>query len=161
MTNVRDIPRINTPAGGWHGSMPGPFLVDCDEGPSPEVPDLRGMWVAAEVTIGGQPADENHPMTQHTERIEQAGRRVTITSGGIIHDFLEADGTFENGCHDVAAMDFVTPLVVAATFENRVLVLRPQGMPGIEVKRWLDGDDLIWDYAGAFTVRLRRASAAH
>jgi hypothetical protein len=41
-----------------------------------------------------------------------------------------------------------------ATFEDGVHVLRPVGVP-IEVKRWLDGDDLMWQYVG-FTCRLTR-----
>jgi hypothetical protein len=35
-----------------------------------------------------------------------------------------------------------------------VHVLRPVGLP-IEVKRWRDGDDLMWQYIG-FTCRLVR-----
>lgn len=156
MPSVDDIPRINTPAGGWHDEMPGPFLVGCDDAIAPGAPDLRGTWCATEVTVGGQPAPHDHPMRSHVERIEQAGRRVTLTSGGIIHDFPVVDGSFENGCHDVAAFDYATPIVVAASFEDRVLVLRPRDMPGVEVRRWLDGDELVWDYHGAFTVRMSR-----
>ena len=53
---------------------------------------------------------------------------------------------------DVAEFDKTTPISVVATFEDGVHVLRPVGMP-IEVKRWLDGDDLMWQYVG-FTCRL-------
>jgi hypothetical protein len=37
-----------------------------------------------------------------------------------------------------------------------MLVLRPEGLPGIEVRRWLDGDHLVWEYAAGCTVRLKR-----
>ena len=46
--------------------------------------------------------------------------------------------------------------MVAASFEDGVLVLRPQGLPGVEVRRWLDGDELMWRYHTFFTVRMER-----
>ena len=98
-------------------------------------------------------------MFSHVERIEQAGARAVVTADGIIHDFLVVDGTFDNGCHDVSAIDHVTPIVVAGSYEDGALVMRPEGMPGIEVKRWRDGNHLVWDYAGAFTVRMLRDEA--
>jgi hypothetical protein len=54
------------------------------------------------------------------------------------------------------AHDFTTPIIVAASYEDRALVLRPKGLPGIEVRRWLDGDQLVWEYAAGCTVRLNR-----
>ena len=89
------------------------------------------------------------------ERIEQAGDRVVITSSGIIHD-MRADGRVEDGVHDVMQSDFTTPIVVAASFEDGVLVLRPDGLPGVEVCRRRDGDDVVWQYHTLFTARLRR-----
>ncbi|MBM3718174.1 MAG: hypothetical protein FJW53_04285 [Actinobacteria bacterium] len=151
-----DLPRVNTPEGGWKGEMPGPFLVACDEPITEGFPDLRGTWKPVELVVNGEPAPADVPLWQHVERIEQAGSRVTITSGGVIHDFPSVDGTFENGCHDVAAMDFTTPIIVAASFEDGVLVLRPRGLEGVEVRRWRDGEHLTWDYHGAFTMRLAR-----
>lgn len=151
-----DLPRVNTPEGGWKGEMPGPFLSACEDPIAPGLPDLRGTWKPVEVIVNGEPAPAEVPLWKHVERIEQAGTRVTITSDGIIHDFLSADGTFENGCHDVAAMDFTTPITVSASFEDGVLVLRPQGVEGVEVRRWLDGDVLAWNYHGAFTMRMSR-----
>ncbi len=55
--------------------------------------------------------------------------------------------------HDVAEFDKVTVIRVVATYEDGVHVLRPQGMD-IEVKRWRDGEDMMWQYVG-FTARLR------
>ena len=52
-----------------------------------------------------------------------------------------------NGVNDVAEFDKTTPITVVATFEDDVHVLRPVGLP-IEVRRWLDGDDLVWQYVG-------------
>jgi len=69
---------------------------------------------------------------------------------------MYADGTFENGVNDVMGADFVTPISVSATFEKDVLVLRPRGLDGVEIKRWFDGEHLMWEYSTAFTVRLKR-----
>ena len=32
-------------------------------------------------------------------------------------------------------------------------------MPGVEVKRWREGDELVWEYSVFFTVRMRRVDA--
>ena len=103
----------------------------------------------------GSPLVEDHPVRQHVERIEQAGDRVIVTAGGVVHDMV-VDGTFENGVNDVMAVDFTTVISVAASYEDGVLVLRPQGLPGIEVRRWREGDELVWEYSTVFTVRMKR-----
>lgn len=69
---------------------------------------------------------------------------------------MYADGTFENGVNDVMGADFKTPISVAATFENDVLILRPRGFDGVEIKRWFEGKHLMWEYSTFFTVRLER-----
>jgi hypothetical protein len=81
--------------------------------------------------------------------------RVRFFSGGVVHDMV-ADGTNENGLDDVMVHDFTTPLVVAASYEDGVLVMRPRDLPGVEVKRWLDGEHLMWSYHTLFTTRMER-----
>jgi len=54
--------------------------------------------------------------------------------------------------------DFTTPVHVVATYENGVHVLRPDGLP-LEVRRWREGDQMIWDYVG-FTATLDRVDDA-
>jgi hypothetical protein len=136
--------------------MPPPIL-GLSTGPLVEgAPDLRGVWKVVDLRAAGEILPDDHPVWQHRERIEQAGSRVVVTAGGIVHDMV-TDGTYENGVNDVAAVDFTTPIVVAATFEASVLVLRPRDIPGVEVRRWRDGDQLVWDYAGAFVARMDRA----
>ncbi len=155
MPSVREVPKAFTPTGGYGTEMPAPVLADCTDALAIDIPDFRGLWRAIDVRVNGEVAPAQLKVWQHLERIEQAGNRVVITAGGVLHD-MYADGTFENGINDVMAADFVTPLYVAATFENDVLVLRPQGLEGIEVKRWLEGEHLIWEYSTFFTVRLER-----
>jgi hypothetical protein len=81
---------------------------------------------------------------------------VVVTSSGIIHDMV-ADGTLENGCHDVMQTDFTTRIDVVASFEDGALVLRPDGLPGVEVRRWRDGEHLVWQYHTLFTVTMARS----
>jgi hypothetical protein len=159
MTAVHDIPKVHTPEGGYGETMPAPFLAGCDEPLAPGAPDLRGTWRAVAATaVDGSPLPEDHPIRAHVERIEQAGNRVIVTSSGVVHDMV-ADGTCEHGVDDVMAADFSTRIQVAATFEDGVLVLRPQGLDGVEVRRWRDGDQMVWRYHVLFEVRLERVDA--
>lgn len=156
ITRVHDIPKAHTPAGGYGSEMPPPILGESTDPLVDGAPDLRGVWKVVDLRAAGEIVPDDHPVWQHRERVEQAGNRVVVTAGGIVHDMV-ADGTYENGVHDVAAMDFTTPIVVAAAFEGSVLVLRPRDIPGVEVRRWRDGEQLVWDYAGAFVARMERA----
>jgi hypothetical protein len=150
-----DIPKAFTPPGGWHGEMPPPILAECTEPLADGAPDLRGLWRAIDVTDdAGVRQPDTHPVWNYQERIEQAGNRVIVTSAGIIHD-MYADGTLENGVHDVMQTDFTTRIDVVASFEDGVLVLRPDGFPGIEIRRWREGDLLRWRYLN-FTATLER-----
>jgi hypothetical protein len=159
MTQVHDIPTAHTPPGGYGDQMPAPILAGCEDRLAAEAPDLRGTWKVVEAFADdGESLPDDHPIHQHVERIEQAGDRVVITSSGVIHDMV-ADGTAENGVNDVMAVDFETPISVAATFEDGVLVLRPRDMPGVEVRRWRQGDQLVWRYDTLFTVRMARAAS--
>lgn len=88
------------------------------------------------------------------QRIEQCGDRLVVTAGGIVHD-MRCDGTLEHGVHDVAERNHTTEISVVASFEDGVHVLHPVGLPGIEVTRRLEGDQIVWDYPG-FTARLDR-----
>ncbi len=146
------IPVVKTPAGGYGDTFPEPVLAECTEPIVDGAPDMRGMWEVVEVVVDGVAVPE-HRVVGSVQRIEQCGDRVAITAGGIIHD-MRCDGTEANGVNDVAEFDKTTPITVVATFEDGVHVLRPVGVP-IEVKRWLDGDDLMWQYVG-FTCRLTR-----
>jgi len=120
-----------------------PRSLDATREPlAPGVPDLRGVW---ECYKGA--------MTGHVERIEQAGNRITITTGGLVHDMF-CDGTLENGVNDVSGIGG-RRIRVAATFVDGVHKLRPFDKKVVAVTRRLDGDELIWRY-GLSTNRLRR-----
>ncbi len=150
--HARDIPVAHTPSGGWRGEMPPAVLAGCDEPIAPGLPDFRGTWQAFAVEQDGQPFDD----LRHIERIEQAGNRVVITAGGVIHDMF-ADGTLENGVNDVSGFDG-QEIHVAATFEDGRLVLRPGNM-FVAVTRHLEGDVLVWNLLPMNRVtRMRRVS---
>ncbi len=148
---IDEVPVAYTPAGGW-SQWPPPVLAGCIEPLPDDAPDLRGIWQVVEVFVDGKTAPQ-HPALGRISRKEQAGDRLVITSSGIVHD-MRCDGTLDNGVHDVAAADFTSPVHVVATYEDGVHVLRPDGAD-VEVKRWREGDDLMWQYVG-FTARMRR-----
>ncbi len=108
MTSVNDIPVAYTPAGGYT-EWPAPVLAGCTD-PLPDgAPDLRGIWQVADVRVARELVDD-HGMIGAVFRNEQAGDRVAITGGGVIHD-MRCDGTLEHGVHDVAGTDF--PIQIA------------------------------------------------
>jgi hypothetical protein len=148
-----EIAVAHTPAGGYGDEMPPPILAACTEPLVAGAPDLRGLWRVVAVDWPGGAPDPD-PIADHIERIEQCGDRVCVTSAGVIHD-MRADGTVEHGVHDVAAAGGQA-IVVVCTFEDGMHVLRPVGMPGIEVIRRLEGDQLVWAYGPMFTARLER-----
>jgi hypothetical protein len=162
-----DIPVAHTPPGGYGARFPEPVLAACTEPIVMGAPDLRGLWrtLRAEQaeesssrllsllrflfwqTLGVErvrkPVPAGHPIYSYVERIEQCGNRIVDVGGGTIAD-ARADGTEENGVHDVSAFDFETPITVIATFEDGVFVLRPPSLP-IEITRRLDADGhLVW-----------------
>ena len=136
-----DIPVAFTPPGGYR-EFPPPVLVGCDEPIVPGAPDLRGVW---QVYKG--------PLKGHIERVEQAGNRVVVTGGGVIHD-MYADGTLDGGVNDVHA-DKRERISVAARFEKGRLNLYPGGRKIALVTRYLDGEEMIWRY-GPYKNHLKR-----
>ncbi len=154
VVRASDIPVAYTPSGGYGDTMPAPILDRCTEPLVPEAPDLRGLWQTRSASIDGVPVPVDQPILEHVERIEQCGNRVVVTSSGVIHD-MRADGTLENGVHDVSAINF-QPIQVVATFEGGALVLRPVGIQGFEVTRARDGEEIVWHYGPSLTVVLER-----
>ena len=123
-----------------------PRILDgCREPLAPGAPDLRGVWEVFEGRMKG-----------HVERIEQAGNRITICVGGLVHDMF-ADGTLENGVDDLAGLGGGR-IRVAASFEKGVHKLRPFGKRVPLVTRRLDGEEMVWRY-GPFRNRARRLTS--
>jgi hypothetical protein len=148
-------PVAHTPPGGYGTELPPPILAGCTHQPDEGAPDLRGLWRVVSVAVAGS-AVADHPALGREQRIEQCGDRLIVTAGGVVHD-MRCDGTIEHGVHDVMQADFTTEIRVVASFEDGVHVLRPAGVP-VEVTRRLDGDQMVWDYGGAFVARLERVT---
>ncbi len=137
-----DIPLDGTKPGASLQVWPPRTLDGCREPLAPDAPDLRGVWECHKGRMKG-----------HVERVEQAGNRITITTGGLVHDMI-CDGTLDNGVDDTAGFDGPR-IQVAATFEDSVHKLRPFGKKIVAVTRRLDGDEMVWRY-GPWRNRLRR-----
>jgi hypothetical protein len=135
-------------------------LGDCTEPLVEGAPDLRGIWKVITATRGGERVSADDRLMSYTERIEQCGNRIVDCGGGTIAD-ARADGTEENGVHDVSVFDYTTPIHVVASYEDGVFVLRPVGLPRIEVTRQLDEHGhMIWKRPdmGGVVVTLERVS---
>ena len=137
-----DFPLGKTQPGASLEVWPDRVMDGCTEPLPPGVPDLRGVWEVYDGRMRG-----------HVERIEQAGNRICITTGGLVHD-MYCDGTLENGVDDIAGFDGGR-IRAAATFENGVHKLRPWAKRVVAVTRRLEGDELRWRY-GPFRNKLRR-----
>ena len=146
-----DIPKGNTP-GCSYNHFPLPILADCTEPLVEGAADLRGLWIGVS---GGH--------VGHVERIEQCGRRTVVTSSGIIHDFGPNSTLGEN-------TDDITPVVLftigdreycprssaSMIWNDGVLDFHVFGWGPIVVRRYLDGDQLIWEYADGSITRMDR-----
>ncbi len=139
---VADFPRVRTAPDASLEVWAPLVMPGVSEPLAPGVPDMRGVWEVYEGRMLG-----------HVERIEQAGNRIIITTGGLVHDMI-CDGTLEHGVDDVAGFGGA-PIRVAATFEDGVHKLRPNGKRAVAVTRRLEGDEMRWRY-GAYTNLLYR-----
>jgi hypothetical protein len=120
-----DIPVAHTPPGGYGNSFPPPVLATCTEPLVAGAPDLRGIWKAVQIERDGEPAPPDDPLYHYVERIEQCGDRIVDMGGGTIADG-RADGSAENGVHDVLVFDYETPIHVTVRYENGTrYVLQP------------------------------------
>ncbi len=158
MTCADDIPVAHTPPGGFGDTFPAPVLAGCTEPLVDGAPDLRGLWKAIAAERAGVPVAPEDRILTYVERIEQCGDRIVDMGGGTIAD-ARADGTEANGVHDVWVFDFTTPIHVIASYEDGVFVLRPVGIPGLEVTRRLDDTGhMVWTRPdqGGLVVTLER-----
>ena len=146
-----DIPKGNTP-GCSYDHFPLPILASCTEPLVEEAADIRGLWIGVE---GGH--------VGHVERVEQCGRRTVITSSGIIHDYGPNSTLGENTDDTEGAVLFTMrgkeycPRTSASMIWNdRVLDFHVFGWGPVVVKRYLDGGQLIWEYADGSRTRMDR-----
>ena len=146
-----DIPKGNTP-GCSYSHFPLPILAECTEALIAGAVDIRGLWIGVE---GGH--------LGHVERVEQCGRRTVITSSGVIHDAGPNSTLGETSNDTLGAVLFTIgereycPRTSASKIWNHgVLDFHVFGWGPVVVRRYLDGDQLIWEYADGSTTRMDR-----
>lgn len=145
-----EIPKGNTP-GCSYAHFPLPILAACTEPLAEGAADIRGLWIGVEGNVG------------HVERVEQCGLRTVITSSGLIHDY-GPNSTLDLNTNDTeGAVLFIMgdreycPRTSASKIWNdSVLNFHVFGWGPIVVKRYPDGDQLIWEYADGSVTRMNR-----
>ncbi len=146
-----DIPKGNTP-GCSYSHFPLPILAECTEPLVAGAADIRGLWVGVE---GGH--------VGHVERVEQCGRRTVVTSSGIIHDF-GPNSTLGENTNDtegsvlftIGDREYCPRTSASMIWNDGVLDFHVFGWGPVVVRRYLDGDQLIWEYADGSTTRMTR-----
>ena len=149
--SAADIPKGNTP-GCSYSHFPLPILAGCTEPLAEGASDIRGLWLGVE---GGH--------VGHVERVEQCGRRTVITSSGVIHDAGPNSTLGETTNDTLGAVVFVIgdkeycPRTSASKiWNNGVLDFHVFGWGPVVVQRYLEGDQLIWEYADGSITRMDR-----
>ncbi len=146
-----DIPKGNTPGCGY-AHFPLPILAECTE-PLPEgAADIRGLWLGVE---GGH--------VGHVERVEQCGSRTVVTTSGLIHDYgpnstaaLNTDDTEGSVLFTIGDSEYCMRTSAAMIWEQGVLNFHAFGWGPVVVKRYLEGEQLVWEYADGSTTRMDR-----
>lgn len=144
------IAKGNTP-GCRYQHFPLPILRECTEPLAKGAEDIRGLWRGISGKIG------------HLERIEQCGGRTVITSSGIIHDAgpNQTSGMTSNDTEGavlfiIGDTEYCPRSSASMEWENRVLKFRAFGWGPVVVRRYLDGEHLIWEYLDGSVTRMER-----
>ena len=146
-----DIPKGNTP-GCRYEHFPLPILADCTE-PLPEgAADLRGLWRGVE---GGH--------VGHVERIEKCGSRTVVTAAGIIHDYgpnstggLNTNDTEGSVPFTIGGNEYCMRTSASMIWNDEVLDFHAFGWGPVVVRRYLEGERLVWEYADGSTTKMER-----
>lgn len=145
-----DIPKGNTP-GCSYDHFPLPILRECTE-PLPEgAADIRGLWIGVTGHVG------------HVERVEQCGARTIVTSSGLIHDSgpnstagLNTNDTEGGVLFTLGDREFCPRTSASMTWNNGVLDFHVLGWGPLVVRRYRDGDQMVWEYADGSVTRMDR-----
>jgi len=146
-----DIPKGNTP-GCHYDHFPLPILGECTEPLIEGADDLRGLWIGVE---GGH--------IGHVERIEQCGRRTVVTASGLIHD-SGPNSTLGETSNDtegavlftIGDREYCPRTSASMIWNDGVLEFHLFGWGPVVVRRYLEGDQLIFEYVDGTTTRMDR-----
>jgi hypothetical protein len=146
-----DIAKGNTPGCGY-SHFPLPVLAQCTEPLPKGAADIRGLWLGVEGEHAG-----------HVERVEQCGSRVVVTTAGLIHDYgpnstagLNTDDTEGSVPFIIGGREFCPRTSASMIWNDGVLDFHAFGWGPVVVKRYLDGEQLVWEYADGSTTRMNR-----
>lgn len=145
-----DIPKANTP-GCSYDHFPLPILGECREPLAEGVDDLRGLWRA----VNGK--------LDHVERVEQCGSRTVITAAGIIHDIgpnatggLHSNDTEGGVSFIMGEREYCMRTSANIRWRGKKMEFKVLGWGPVVVRRYMDGAQLVWEYADGSVTRMER-----
>jgi len=145
-----DIAKGNTPGCGYE-TFPMPILAECTEPLVDGAQDIRGLWQAVEGKVG------------HVERVEQCGDRTVITTAGIIHDLgsnatggVTSNDTEGSVLFLIGDKEYCPRTSAGAEWHDGKLEFRVLGWGPVVVRRYRDGEQLVWEYADGSATRMNR-----
>ena len=101
--------------------------------------------------------------TGHVERVEQCGERVVVTTSGLIHDSgpnssagFPTDDTEGSVLFTIGGKDYCPRSSASAIWNNGVLDFHVLGWGPVVVKRYREGEQLVWEYADGSVTRMNR-----
>jgi hypothetical protein len=146
-----EIAKGNTPGCGYK-HFPLPILAQCTEPLVEGAADIRGLW---------QGVEGRH--TGHVERVEQCGRRTVVTTAGIIHDYgpnstlgENTDDTEGSVMFELGGKEFCPRTSASMIWENKVLNFYAFGWGPLVVKRYMEGEQLVWEYLDGSITKMNR-----
>jgi hypothetical protein len=148
---AKDIPKGNTP-GCAYDHFPLPILRECSEPLTEGADDIRGLWRA----ISGEHIG-------HIERVEQCGKRVVITTAGVIHDYgpnssagFNTNDTEGSVLFTAGDKAFCARSSASMIWEDKILNFYAFGWGPKVVMRYREDDLLVWEYADGSVNKMER-----
>ena len=139
-------------SGCAYDHFPLPVLAACTDPLPPEADDIRGLWRGVS---GGH--------VGHVERVEQCGNRVVVTAAGLIHDYgpnstgeLNTNDTEGSVLFTLAGKEHCMRTSASMIWEDKILNFYVFGWGPRVVRRYRDGDELVWEYADGSVTRMER-----
>lgn len=145
-----DIPKGNTP-GCSYSNFPLPILAECTEPLPGGADDIRGLWIGRTGIVG------------HVERVEQCGARTVITTSGLIHDSgpnssggINSNDTEGTVLFTIGDQEYCPRTSAGMFWNDGLLEFRILGWGPIVVRRYMDGEQLVWEYLDGNVTRMDR-----
>ena len=128
-----------------------PILQGCTEPLPADADDIRGLWVGVSGRVG------------HVERVEQCGERLVVTSSGIIHDYgpnatagLNTNDTEGSVLFAIGDREYCPRTSASMVWNNKVLDFHALGWGPVVGRRYIDGEQLVWEYVDGSVTRMDR-----